>query len=798
LGPWPFSRQAIAKANQLITQGRPRSIGYTIPFSHTESTLTLDILRTLHRTHRKDLGKQGAMVINEAQRLLDTDNALARSFKKAGNVVLAMPYKASQGSDYEPLVRSESLARFSLQVAPNDGGMIETLQTFARKWISESDNESVSVLTPPLDKLSSAAAAVGLGLDSSAANRPRTINSFPLAIPFREHFLPSFSLLVAAQTMKLKPEEIVVESGKGIQLGDKFLNTDANLHIYPMFYQAEDDAPPFETISFVDLLDEKIPAWKLQYRTVLVGLTAPSLTETFSTPVGESMPSVLVTAQIVASLLNGDVYRKPLWSVWVRVLAFILVAAYLMLLLPRLRLTTGFVLTGFFILLLSNVQFVSFLTQSIWLPMMVPIVTLLVASILLAGKRVLLDIFQNYRVELSESNLLLAQAFQSQGQFIKAFTRYRKCIVSDDVLEHLYYLGLDFEGKRQFIRASEVYRYIQTHKPAYRDTAERIERNNRRINALAFNTRAAGGFDRTLIVGDEGVQKPKLGRYRIDKEIGQGEMGIVYLGQDTKIGRRVAIKTMVLSKEFDEEQLPEIKKRFLREAEAAGRLNHPNIVTIYDVGEEQDLAYITMDLLTGTAMSAYTKPDTLLPIPAIFKVIVQVAAALDCAHKQGVVHRDIKSANIIYDRDTGLATVTDFGVASLTDVSKTKTGMILGTPAFMSPEHLAGEQVDGRSDIFSLGVTLYQLLTGKLPFEANSLSSLMYKITNDKHLDVCKIRPQLPRCTRQIVDLCLKKQPDKRLQKASLVASSLRRCAKIIIASKVANSKRVSEAKLVD
>jgi serine/threonine protein kinase len=252
--------------------------------------------------------------------------------------------------------------------------------------------------------------------------------------------------------------------------------------------------------------------------------------------------------------------------------------------------------------------------------MMAPIVTLLVASILLAGKRVLLDIFQDYRVELSESNLLLAQAFQSQGQFIKAFTRYRKCIVSDDVLEHLYYLGLDFEGKRQFIRASEVFRYIQTHKPA----------------------------------------------------------------------------------------------------------------------------------------------------------------------------------NIIYDRDTGLATVTDFGVASLTDVSKTKTGMILGTPAFMSPEHLAGEEVDGRLDIFSLGVTLYQLLTGKLPFEANSLSSLMYKITNENPIDVCKIRPQLPRCTRQIVDMCLKKQPDKRLQKASLVASSLRRCANIIIASKVANSKRVSEAKLVD
>jgi CHASE2 domain-containing sensor protein len=303
LGPWPFSRHAIAKANQLLAQGRPRSIGYTIPFSHAESRLTLDILSTLHRTHRKDLGKKGAIVIKEAQQLLDTDSALARSFKKAGNVVLAMPYKASQRSDYEPLVRPESLARFSLQAAPNDGGMIKALLTFVRKWISESDNESVSVLTPPLDKLSSAAAAVGLGLDSSAANRSRTINSFPLAIPFGERYLPSFSLLVAAQAMRFKPEDIVVESGKGIQLGHNFLNTDANLHIYPMFYQAEDEASPFETVSLVDLLDEKIPAWKLQYRTVLVGFTAPSLTETFSTPAGKSMPSVLVTAQIVASLL---------------------------------------------------------------------------------------------------------------------------------------------------------------------------------------------------------------------------------------------------------------------------------------------------------------------------------------------------------------------------------------------------------------------------------------------------------------------------------------------------------------
>ena len=149
LGPWPFSRQTIAKATQLITQGRPKSIGYTFPFSHSESKITLDILSTLLRTRRKDLGKEGTMLVKEAQQLLDTDNNLARSFKKAGNVILAMPYKASQGTDHEPVGLSESLAQFTLETTPKDGGMIEALASSVHKWISESANDSVIVLTPP-------------------------------------------------------------------------------------------------------------------------------------------------------------------------------------------------------------------------------------------------------------------------------------------------------------------------------------------------------------------------------------------------------------------------------------------------------------------------------------------------------------------------------------------------------------------------------------------------------------------------------------------------------------------------
>jgi serine/threonine-protein kinase len=253
-------------------------------------------------------------------------------------------------------------------------------------------------------------------------------------------------------------------------------------------------------------------------------------------------------------------------------------------------------------------------------------------------------------------------------------------------------------------------------------------------------------------------------------------MGMVYLGHDPKIGRTVAIKTLMLSQEFEDEKLREVKDRFFREAETAGRLNHPNIVTIYDVGEDQDLSYIAMDYLKGVDLLAYTKQDSLLPAEEVLDVIMKVADALDYAHEQKVVHRDIKPANIIYDKETGVLKVTDFGVACLTDTSKTKTGTILGSPSYMSPEQLAGKKVDGRSDLFSLGVSMYQLLAGELPFIGESLASLMYKIANEKHPDIRMFRPDLPPCIAKIINKLLHKDIERRFQTGSQIVSAIRRC----------------------
>jgi serine/threonine-protein kinase len=280
----------------------------------------------------------------------------------------------------------------------------------------------------------------------------------------------------------------------------------------------------------------------------------------------------------------------------------------------------------------------------------------------------------------------------------------------------------------------------------------------------------------TLILTDNGLQKPVLGRYQIEKEIGRGAMGLVYLGRDPKIGRTVAIKTMALAQEFDGEELEDIKQRFLREAETAGRLNHQNIVTIFDVGEEQELAYIAMDYLKGHDLSRHKQVDTLLPIDVVLDIGIQVASALDFAHKHDVVHRDIKPANIIYDESTGEVKVTDFGIACLTNSSKTRTGTMLGSPSYMSPEQVMGDKVDGGADLFSLGTTLYQLTTGQLPFTSDTLAGLTHKICNEKQLDVIKIRSDIPACLNRIINKAMRKQREDRYKNGAQMAKALRLC----------------------
>lgn len=268
-----------------------------------------------------------------------------------------------------------------------------------------------------------------------------------------------------------------------------------------------------------------------------------------------------------------------------------------------------------------------------------------------------------------------------------------------------------------------------------------------------------------------------LGRYRIQREIGRGAVGVVYLGFDPAISRKVAIKTLD-ARQFSQSQHEGLKERFFREAEAAGRLNHPNIVSVYDVGEEGDLAFIAMDYVEGRALNECISKSQLLPVAEVYRVMHDVSVALSYAHEHQIVHRDIKPGNLMYSESPYTLKVADFGIARLLDNSQTSTGEILGSPLYMSPEQLKGSKVEATADIFSLGVTFFQLLTGSLPFNADNLASLTYEIIHTKHKNIRTIRKDLPASAARIVNQCLQKNADDRYESAIELAGVFRKAIK--------------------
>jgi len=272
---------------------------------------------------------------------------------------------------------------------------------------------------------------------------------------------------------------------------------------------------------------------------------------------------------------------------------------------------------------------------------------------------------------------------------------------------------------------------------------------------------------------DEEASGPTLGRYEIIEEIGRGAMGMVYKAKDPKLNRVTAIKTISFVEDFDPDEINEVKEGFLLEAETVAKLSHPNIVTIYDVGDEYDLLYIAMEYLGDRNLEPFCKKENLLPVRRTIDIVAQIADALSYAHKNGIVHRDIKPANIMLLSDNKVK-VTDFGIARSMTSTRTKTGIVKGTPLYMSPEQISGSKVDGRSDIFSLGIIFYKLLTGELPFAANDFTSLIYKITTEKHESPRKYNPKIFSACEQIIDKSLEKKPELRYQNAESMGEHFR------------------------
>ncbi len=777
IGRWPWSRDVHARMIDRLAQAQAKVVGTTIFFAEPQIDPGLAYINKLlaiesqTRAAAVDGETQPSppgealqafsAALHEAENALNTDRLLAASIGKAGNVALPMLFQ-----DGEPQGRPDRpLPDFMRAMALKNVAGTEPLPPL-----------TLDVAAGVIEPLGKVAAAVG-HLNPSI-DRDGGLRVQPLVMTHFDQFYPSLPLLIAAKSLNLGVDDIRVKLGESVSLGRLNIATDPGLGMYSFYYRGEGGKPAFPVDSFFDVMSGKIPLDKYRDKIVLIGQTAPGIGNFYATPVSPAMSSVEVMAHGLSSILQEHFFVSPSWGWAAEFGIFLLVALYLIVLLPRLKAGLGAAVTaGLFVALLAA-HFVLMTGQLMWLQLMLPATLLLVGHLLLTTKRFLVTERGKVKSDeqSAESNRMLALAFQGQGQLDMAWDKFRLVPLSDAVMENLYNLALDFERKCQFNKAETVFRHMAEFNPKFKDLETRVKRAKAMSETVMLGGAGAGRTNASILE-DGTVEKPMLGRYQVEKELGKGAMGVVYLGRDPKINRVVAIKTMALSQEFDEEELADVKERFFREAETAGRLNHPHIVTIFDAGEEHDLAYIAMEFLKGRDLVPQTKPGHLLPLPRVMDIVARVAEALAYAHGNNVVHRDVKPANIMYEAESDQVKVTDFGIARITDSSRTKTGMVLGTPSYMSPEQLAGKKIDGRSDLFSLGVMLFQLVCGKLPFEGDSMAQLMFRIANEPHPDIRDLRPDVPDCLSAIIDRALAKDVEARYQSGNDMAADLRACA---------------------
>jgi eukaryotic-like serine/threonine-protein kinase len=742
LGPWPWPRQMLAEMITILRNNGAKMIVLDFLFGQKERNQGLKEIRELQKEVAERSGPLGKdpwlrNALAEAERKLDNDSILDQAVKESGNVYL--PVVGTYGN-YESelaLPGDSFLQKCSLKEKPSFSGLLP-----------------IKVLTAPYPELSESCR--GLGQINLSPNKSSQGESHLLFLDYRSNTIMSLPFRLALDYLNKSPEDVIVP-GKGIRLKNSLIPV-VNGEILIKFKGVRRSFPYY---SFVDILSvKKVPA-VFDGKIVLIGYTAEDA-PTVQTPVDPEMPQVELTANVINDLVNGRYLKRPGFMIYVEMLVVLFFSLFASFVLPRQGFINRMGITASLIFLLFIIGFVFFMILDVWFK----IIYACLALVTIFFEYSVRDVIMTQRTlgitskESIETNRMLGLSLQSQGLLDLAFEKFRKIPLDDAMKDVIYNLGLDYERKRMLNKAVAVYEYIVQVDKNFRDLGARVPKLRSLVSPLSMVGQEARQDGKIVFSDDLGI-KPTVGRYEILEELGQGAMGIVYKARDPKINRLLAIKTIRFSDEFETEKIREVKERFMREAEIAGKLAHPAIVAVYDVGEDYELTYMAMEYLEGESLLKFSRKGALLPLRRALYVVAETALALDYAHKQGVIHRDVKPANIMLLKD-GQIKVTDFGIAKAVSSSQTKSGIVLGTPNYMSPEQINGHEIDGRSDIFSLGVVFFELMTGQLPFHGKNLTNLFYQITQVKHLSPRQINPKVPKPVEQIIDKALAKDPAQR------------------------------------
>ncbi|MCJ8499533.1 CHASE2 domain-containing serine/threonine-protein kinase [Desulfatitalea alkaliphila] len=775
LGDWPWPRSRIAEMVRFLTSQQAGAMGilplYTQPDANP-GLLAIEETQKLLGDREWKGDKQAARtfqgMLSKVEEQLDQDAQLIETVRRGRNVVLPIRFTKGPEAATERNKMSGMLALCSLDAAALAAGTAETpsaeaqtTHTFRHKPIT------MTGVWEPFEALATKASGLGhLNLDE---DRDGLFRSMPLLMEYKDRLFPAMPLQLAIRQTGGDLQDLTVGRNFFGQpcLRIKYLEiaTDDQYRLLMNYDAAWTKA---RTYSFVDVLQGSLDPAIFRDNIILIGATGEEMTPFYRIGPHASAALVEISANVLGRILSTARLSRPAWAQPLEIAALLYFAFFLMFAIPRMETRVGASILGIFLFTWFVIGVALLLGYGYRIKPFGP-------AALACGGFVLITAAgyaRKWRHEVIDANKHLGLHYQGQGLLDMAYERFMKCPLQDGSVKLLLYnLGLDFERKRMFGKALTIYHHIGRYGP-FKDIEQRSSRLESPDGTLPAPVNGGNGKPPLLLL--DGDIKPTFGRYEILRELGRGSMGTIYLGRDPKINREVAIKTLKYA-EVVSGDLDQVKARFFREAEAAGKLSHPNIVSIYDVGEEHDMAYIAMELLNGGNLTRFCAAEHLLPVHQALSIVADVAVALDYAHNQGVIHRDIKPANIMLLED-GRVKVTDFGIALVVDASRTGTGILLGTPNYMSPEQVAGQTLDGRSDLFSLGIVLYELLVGAKPFRGDTINQIIYAIMHEAHPPVSDSEKNIPPCCQAIIEKLLAKGLDERFDAAARLAEAIAAC----------------------
>ncbi len=743
---WPWNRDKIADLVAAVGSGLPK-------------TVLLDII--LEQDTEQDT--------------LGFTEVLAGQMSWMKNVIVPFEITPEEFRN-QRISNPKFLKQYSVAVDNNLGVLDESATLLARK-----------IFLPP-DQICQYSS--GIGFKYNVYDGDRKIRWSPLVIHYEGYYYPSTALLAAAHQLGIEPSSIKVNGGRSVKLGRIEIPTNKSGELF-VNYNKQGES--FQKYSAANILNETVDPSVFASKLVIISTNSKSVGEYFSTPVSSSQSGAEIQANIIENIIHANFIKRIDATPGIDMLTLFGLGILFAFILPRVSLLYRFVILMVCFFVLANLNFVLFnfykiLAQPLYIGL--ELFLLLLASPILDNEFLSnLTVFKGKiegsgttrlpKIDLGHQDMPASQPMRPTTSVQskpaprphQTNAEFENTVAAGQITNDDSNQTIKADSSETIASQPEKQSSIE-HSPVSLDTDNNKVVDKNTIVDNAPPPPPPQPEEISLSASDSQLINKSLGRYKVIEVLGQGAMGTVYKGIDPAINRNVALKTIRLDFVSDPEELNELKERLFREARAAGMLSHTNIVTIYDVGTENNLQYIAMEYLEGQTLEDMIRRKVKFNYRIITEIITQICSALDYAHKQGIVHRDIKPANIMI-LNNYVVKVMDFGIARIDSTSMTRTGIAMGTPNYISPEQLQGKAIDNRCDIFSLGVVMYEMLLNKRPFIGENLTSLIYNIVNNQPEMPSSIDQSIPTLFDRVIDRALQKNPEERFQKAGEISSAL-------------------------